>query len=1708
MESLSNVADKASRLFQFLADLQSQKEKPVRQMSEFGGKWITLQDVIAVAESASVDLALSPALARGLDADNLASDNPQGILIEVRRPTPVDAPTLPSQLENVITGDIDNADRRPVINNSSDKSVSMDVDLEAQAEGWLKTWDEWAAAAKAHKLYQILFDMQVKSHEQADEYELVLGFGWLNWDLGPNDSVDRPVFTLSVSVEMDKFTGTITIRESAEPLKAELNVLPADHIEDGRFIEGLKGFISEFEGDPSDQEEFGELARFTANGLSTRAQYEAVSTRPARSRHAVLTWAPTLILRTRQRIGLATTFREIADRIEEEGVVPAGLRPLVDTGYSPKLAPTNEQGALLKVGREVFSPLPLNDKQLRVLNHVDEHAHTIVQGPPGTGKTHMAAALLSHLLAQGKRVLVTAQTERALYELREKMPSEVRELAVSVIGSSSQEMSDLRTAVETIQRKSSTFDQAESDRAIRTLEDTLSRLKEQRTRILREWTEKLEAEQAPANLAGYNYPFSTLVEKMVADRENFDWIEQLEILDLERKFPLHREQISHLLTLLNDPEVMLVQRAELSAAFDPALFGSPDEFEIALRRLEQAEKGIEELNERVEKGILTAWENLSPNERLQVQATVSSVDNMLRDLRSFTAPWTQTLGPNSSIRDFEHWRVTHRNLSNKFAGIQPQLAEIRDLRMVSVDGSIDSYVPMAVSLKEYLSSGKTLAVKPDGTVKAPVFGGGTVKAALPFLNGVRLNGMPPTTNELVSKFLAYVNVSWELQMAQRIWPFIRIDPSEPVNAADYLQADLDQFGQYLDLLNSLNTSLSILERLGFEPGLETALEVERLLPFLNQFLEMRSALEDARSEFEIVSGSRAIDSSDGEKPRWIAQLGSSIHERNAKKYRDSLEQGLIFHSLSLKQREARMLLDQVGSWSPELANVLQDEQSRTRWAPLLPLMEDAQNWLMAKRYVERHTETTRDDGVSAVAEIDREMHAAISALAAERAWRSAVGAERIDGRMRATMQAYVQAVRRLGKGKGTHAEQHRRDVRRHLDRAREAVPVWIMPIYKVVEQFALNQDMFDVIVVDEASQAGIESIFLQYLAPKIVVVGDDRQVSPAAVGVDIDKLAKTARQYLYDFENVDAWKDPGRSLFDDANMRYGGRIALDEHRRCVPEIIEFSNELVYRPGNIELKPVREVGASRLAPFRVTRTPNAFEEGKKVNRAEADTLVARLLTAIESPEYDGKTFGVISLLSSSAQGDYIQKRLLGALPPRVWEERSLKVGNPADFQGAERDVIFLSMVSPAPQGTRPSSLTQLQHEQRYNVAVSRAKDQVWLFHSIGVEDLQNHEDVRYKLLEYAYRVAEASPEARVSQLVSPDVPTEPFDSLFEQRVYNELVVRGYYVIPQHDAFGRRIDLVVQGNSGRLAVECDGDYWHSEEHALADQARQRELERLGWVFVRLFESDFYLDKEREIQRIVDRLEHMGIRPGYVEGVDPNNSPNVEVIENVFDGEITADRRPHDETMDAFGPPVDEDAALFVGEASRVVGLDTAREKSEPQLSDSVTSATEVNARYPKPYEVFDGWTVSVKEAGPTQVDEGLLRIIAVEGPISEQLLFQRYVKAGGDSRVRDYARDVLRAGVVRLVRRGEVVQVSRDPRIYRTPNQTNVIARTRGSRNLDDVSDAEWAVHMEAAINEDPGLTGEALYRRASQRVGFRRFTENMHAKLEVIHREIQ
>jgi hypothetical protein len=100
--------------------------------------------------------------------------------------------------------------------------------------------------------------------------------------------------------------------------------------------------------------------------------------------------------------------------------------------------------------REIYFPLRANHEQRRIVEAITSRRGVLIQGPPGTGKSHTIANLVCHLLASGKRVLITAETSRALKVLKGKLPEDIQPLCVALLGQGGDAFAELHAAVQGI----------------------------------------------------------------------------------------------------------------------------------------------------------------------------------------------------------------------------------------------------------------------------------------------------------------------------------------------------------------------------------------------------------------------------------------------------------------------------------------------------------------------------------------------------------------------------------------------------------------------------------------------------------------------------------------------------------------------------------------------------------------------------------------------------------------------------------------------------------------------------------------------------------------------------------------------------------------------------------------------------------------------------------------------------------------------------------------------------------------------------------------------------------------------------------------------------------------------------------------------------------------------------------------------------------
>nr|WP_246401650.1 AAA domain-containing protein [Jiangella mangrovi] len=1458
------------------------------------------------------------------------------------------------------------------------------------------------------------------------------------------------------------------------------------------------------------------LARRLVYTLDAAGSYNDEAVPPQFAVDAVAAYAPALILRKRSQQGLVEIFQTIVAQLAEADDVPSGLLPLVDPDREPTAETDPTPGAVVAVGDEIFLPLPVNEQQLKILKAVDARAQTVVQGPPGTGKTHTAAALLSHLLAQGKRVLVAAHTDRALKEVRDKLPTAIKPLSVAVVGNSRSDMSDLKFAVEKIAAVASEHDPLVARKTMDASLTKIDDLRRKRAATHRQLIDARAHEVVDHEFGIYSGSLAAIAQRYQAEAEDYGWLTDLVEVSSDDTPPLTDAEIAEWRSLLLDVEFQADEPDSQDRILE--LDGIPQPHEFAdLCVIERTAAAISQQHaDLVQHEEFEAVRRLQPEERARLQQRMRALANEALVLEQRREAWM-----NDALYDIRAsrgalWRARADQVGTLINQALPMIEALGPLTEVDLADSADvaALASLAQALRQHLRSGGAIKTSGDGKPKIGMLTPKMVKEALPLFEHVRINGLPPVEEEQLISFITYVDAARTVDALDRAWPANVLIPTEDTldERLQWHVIELEQLARVLTLGEELVEEERRLIALGLKRPDWTDLEAIHAYASLVDAAAASDAWADARRPLRALEEAVETAARWGDAAACVHQLHLAIRNRDYDEY----SRGYARLSRLNAVRALATRRDELGaklSAAPDLRECLLRSAAERIWDDRLPRFEAAWMWAATGAWILQQDTTDANALQAQIGVYEGRIRREVETLAATRAWSHAVSTERLTGQSRADLALYASLVRRLGKGTGKYAAQKRAEIRTAMDRCRPAVPVWIMPIYRIAEQFKVHENMFDVVIVDEASQAGLEATFLQYLAPKIVVIGDDKQVSPTAVGVDQQQLRDLANQYLARDRYKAAWQDPKRSLFDEALMRYGGQITLVEHRRCVPEIIGFSNRIAYEPDGIRLIPVRQYGADRLEPIRAVHVVDGYERGTsaKINPAEVAAIVDQIEKCLVDPRYDGLTFGVISLLGT-AQAKAIESELLERIPPDEWTARDLRCGDAADFQGSERDVIFLSMVAAASPGRRLGALTQELYVQRYNVAASRAKDQLWLFHSVAPGDLGNPEDMRFALLDYCYGVinrAHAHDEGVGTEAVPENTLVDPFDSLFEQRVFNRLFDRGYTVIPQYPAEGYKIDLVVVGARGRLAIECDGDTWHGPDAYEADLARQRDLERCGWQFFRIRESAFYVDQAGSLDMLWQTLNELRIHPsGWIEeelgGDEGIEVPDWDSVSDDNGDHGTASTQDPAAAVavptHALPPSIAELAGHDDHVPTRVLTYDPADLGGPthlyPSLGDGVL----------EPYTEFTGTVAQPANASRQQLLDGLLAVVAVQGPIDGHRLHTAYVKASGGKRVGKAVAKILNSAITAGVRQGKLLvdnplhEAGVKPRTYRLPDQLEVRLRELGPRTLEQVPPRELAALLSRAANEYGWDNNETLFRAVLASLGLHRLTANVEARM--------
>jgi very-short-patch-repair endonuclease len=281
--------------------------------------------------------------------------------------------------------------------------------------------------------------------------------------------------------------------------------------------------------------------------------------------------------------------------------------------------------------------------------------------------------------------------------------------------------------------------------------------------------------------------------------------------------------------------------------------------------------------------------------------------------------------------------------------------------------------------------------------------------------------------------------------------------------------------------------------------------------------------------------------------------------------------------------------------------------------------------------------------------------------------------------------------------------------------------------------------------------------------------------------------------------------------------------------------------------------IPEIG-KRITPPLVDVLLQNGHRDRDVNLPEATYIAQEIARMAKDPALRDRTVGVVTLTSNEKQAIEIKRQIAEAISTEDYSRMEISVGPPPQFQGKERDVMFVSMVWDT-RSRDPGN--RMDFQQRFNVALSRARDRMVLVRSIpnGHAKPDNLLDQVIRHFHTPFGIQETHNND----------PLERCETAFEREIGQFLVDRGYRVNSQVGRKGYRIDLVVEGALGkRLAIECDGDRSMTEHQWRDDRRRQRVLERAGWTYWRCFQAHYEADRAAVQADLLERLAQLRIEP----------------------------------------------------------------------------------------------------------------------------------------------------------------------------------------------------------------------------------------------------
>lgn len=1169
---------------------------------------------------------------------------------------------------------------------SNHKNESLEVDEQLQAEVYLKdfpakntvrdefdtylkdVWKPWLAEEKLVRqsiaLYSSLFmlNQQLQGNLADAQLELVWGVGIALRKSADYEQSSKqikyPLLTQSVEISLDQKTMALLIKPTlstptleTEPFSIEENQGLAKLLKNSKeFYDSKDVSLSPFL--PSSYEP---ILKSAVTLLDSSGVYQPDHTSaddrkiPKAQNNLIVTDTWVIMARPRSNNIFLQDLNNLSIQLESVTDIdlPSALKAMLTEPATENketilpayrgLSMVTGSDSYIGTPAELYFPKAFNDEQVQIIQQLDVHDGVVVQGPPGTGKTHTIANVICHYLALGKRVLVTSMKDPALKVLQGQLPESIRPLAVSLLTSENEGLKQFEHTIKKISSEVSSINREAYKKDIVMFDNQIDTIHAQ----LASTDHKITA-WARLNLDDITIDNETIKPMDAATEvaQNRQLIESFpDKLGIEETF---KPRFTHAdITALKDARVNLGHDLSYLNKKIPAVVDMPP-----TNAIKQLHKDLSYLNESQaaeQQGELPSLINDSAstiNIAQEITASTSRLTDLLQKIVAAGQNWTTDIQQhlaNETKQDI----IAHLTILNDEIKAIFDERTIYLIKPITMTDDFDKN-PELVDAVKNLSEGK----KPFGL--AGIFGKSAEKRSLESITIVSSAPSSTADWQYISSFITFKKKSqalilrWNALSNELSLPIFEVSPNNlsALHSAVHLYDEIvDSNNLQHSIKQTLSTifiNWSVISTAPYDK--DTLIGIESVL---KQHLKRHNLAESLTLKESLLTNLADCKGAISEKTiAFVTQkIGdpSLSDEQLQTDYQELLNELQRVNNLATNLQtvaDVTQLIEDNGA--PLWANKLryepchnpQDTYVSDNLQPddLLP-----DNWQQIWRIARLTSFIDSIDGRKELIQLAKtrgNLEVNLARLYQEaitkRAWLKI--AENATPNVRASLEKYRSAIMRIGKGTGKGAHYYRREAREASAGASAAIPCWIMPHYRISESLPAEFGSFDLVIIDEASQSDLTALPAIMRAKKVLIVGDDKQVSPEGVGLDIEKIRNLMAQYLSNQVPVyRSQMSPDRSIYDLFKVVFAdSSVMLKEHFRSVAPIIEFSKREFY---NHELIPLRKAKPSeRLDPplIDIYITDGYRLKGSDINPSEVRLIVDEIKFIVADPAYKGKT----------------------------------------------------------------------------------------------------------------------------------------------------------------------------------------------------------------------------------------------------------------------------------------------------------------------------------------------------------------------------------------------------------------------------------------------------------------------------------------------------